>query len=57
MSDGGKDELGSIWSIPIGITVGSRPSEIAHKLVMTKPTESFELDSADPNEWIKVLNL
>lgn len=54
LANGGKDELNSIWSIPIIINFGSNSSESKYKFLLKNLKEEIVLDNIKSDEWIKV---
>ncbi len=54
ISDGGADELKSIWQVPVGVISASSPDEPHTKLLLTGREGEFPIDGVDPKAWIKV---
>lgn len=54
IADGGKDELNSIWQIPINVVSDDSPLETKAKLLLTKPQQEFVVEDINLDGWIKV---
>uniref|UniRef100_A0A914CYE7 Puromycin-sensitive aminopeptidase n=1 Tax=Acrobeloides nanus TaxID=290746 RepID=A0A914CYE7_9BILA len=53
MLDGGKDEEGHIWQIPINIITSSHQNE-ERKFLFNKREQEFVLEGVKPHEWVKL---
>uniref|UniRef100_A0A915EUB2 Aminopeptidase n=1 Tax=Ditylenchus dipsaci TaxID=166011 RepID=A0A915EUB2_9BILA len=54
ISDGGADELNSIWQVPIEVISASDPSTPISKLLFTKSEDVLTVDGVKPTDWIKL---
>ena len=56
ITDGGGDELGSIWQVPIGIISEAHTNSDSpqFKKLLIKKEDRFELDGVKDGEWVKV---
>jgi len=54
LADGGTDEKKPVWKIPICLTTSANPTGQKEVLLMTEPTQTFDLEGVKPDEWIKL---
>ncbi|CAB3411733.1 unnamed protein product [Caenorhabditis bovis] len=54
ISDGGEDNLQSLWQVPITISTGSNPSEVKSRFVLKERKQEYTLENIGAEEWVKL---
>ena len=55
LCDGGIDELGTVWQVPVSITTASDPAKETHKILLTKSEDTITLKGVKATDWLKVI--
>ncbi|XP_033126346.1 puromycin-sensitive aminopeptidase-like [Anneissia japonica] len=54
IADQSKDEEGSLWEVPVSIVTSDNPSEVCHKFVLSKASDTVTLENLPAEKWVKL---
>ncbi|WKX89354.1 hypothetical protein Q1695_008754 [Nippostrongylus brasiliensis] len=54
LADGGEDTEHSLWQIPVTVCVGSNPTEVKGKFLLTEQEQEIEVPNVAEGDWVKL---
>ncbi|WKX89353.1 hypothetical protein Q1695_008753 [Nippostrongylus brasiliensis] len=54
LADGGEDTEHSLWQIPVNVCVGSNPTEVKGKFLLTEREQEIEVPNVAEGDWVKL---
>ncbi|TKR82647.1 hypothetical protein L596_016338 [Steinernema carpocapsae] len=54
IADGGEDKESLLWQVPINISYGSKPDQVAEKILLTEREAEFTLKNVTADDYVKL---